>query len=40
MERKGGRRPRSGVVEMLAGERLNTGGDATEHDHDDRVIST
>jgi hypothetical protein len=28
MERKGGRRPRSGVVEMLAGERLNTGGDA------------
>jgi hypothetical protein len=29
----------AGVVEMLAGERLNTGGDATEHGHDARVIS-
>jgi hypothetical protein len=38
MEREEDRRPRSGVVEMLARESPYAGGGATEHGHDAAMI--
>jgi hypothetical protein len=40
MEREEGGQPRSGTVEMPAGERPNVGGSATEHGHGTAMIST